>query len=142
MEVTSADRELIEAAGKLVRPTEIPGGIVAEVGAALRTTTGSTYMGVCMHLVCGLGFCAEHTAIATAITNSGAIEIDTIVAINQFGIVPPCGRCRELMNVLSDNGSKTWVIMSPTEKVPLADLLPRAWNAKESMSSATQEPSQ
>jgi cytidine deaminase len=130
MKLAPKDEQLIEIASKLVKPAVIPGGVIAEVGSALRTAAGEVFSGVSMHLVCGLGSCAEHTAIATAITNAGAIEIDAIVATNEFGIIPPCGRCRELMNVLSVDGSKTWIILGSQEKVQLADLLPRSWNAK------------
>lgn len=87
-----------------------------------------------MHLVCGLGFCGEHTAIATAITEEGVIEIDTIVAVNAYGILTPCGRCRELMNDISPNGSKTLVIVNETEKVTLAELLPKAWDTNQALS--------
>ena len=134
MNITTDDQKLINIASKLVNPHPVPGGIVSEVGSALRTSDGKIYTGVCMHLVCGLGFCGEHTAIATAITNDGAISVDTIVAVNKHGIIPPCGRCRELMNVISANGSETWVILSEDEKVQVADLLPRSWNPNQSLS--------
>ena len=133
MKLSSDDTKLIEVAKKLVNPAKVPGGIVGEVGSALRTKDGRIYTGVCMHLVCGLGFCAEHTAIATAITQEGPIDVDTVVATNQFGIIPPCGRCRELMNDISPNGSKTWVILGENEKVQLSELLPRAWDSSQSM---------
>jgi cytidine deaminase len=134
MKLSSEDHQLIEVATELVNPQPVPGGIVSEVGCALRTTTGKLYKGVCMHLVCGLGFCGEHTAIATAITNEGPIDIDSIVAVNRFGIIPPCGRCRELMNDISPHGSDTWVILDKNEKVQLSELLPRAWDSNQSLS--------
>jgi len=125
--VSEEDSKLIEIAKSLVKEERIPGGVVGEVGAVMRTSEGEVFSGVCMHLVCGIGFCAEHTAIATAVTRKSNIQIDTIVAVNKNGIIPPCGRCRELMNVLSENGSNTWIILDDNEKVQLADLLPRAW---------------
>lgn len=73
MNITTDDQELIAIASKLVNPQAVPGGIVSDFGSALRTTDGKVYAGVSMHLVCGLGFCGEHTAIATAITNDGAL---------------------------------------------------------------------
>lgn len=134
MNLSVDDQTLIKLASKLVNPQPVPGGIVGEVGAALRTSDGKIFTGVCMHLVCGLGFCGEHTAIANAITEVGAMDIDTIVALNRHGIIPPCGRCRELMNVISVNGAKTWVIIGEREKVKLSELLPRAWNPNQSLS--------
>jgi len=112
----------------------VPGGIISEVGCALKTKSGHVYKGVCMHLVCGLGFCGESTAIATAATNEGAIDIDTIVAANKFGVIPPCGRCRELINDISPKGSETWVIVDSETKLELSELLPRAWDSSQAMS--------
>jgi len=133
MDIDSQDLELVDIASELVRPEQAPGGMVSEVGCALKTKDGNIYKGVCMHLVCGLGFCAEHTAIATAITNQGLFEIDTIVAVNSFGVIPPCGRCRELINDISPSGSEAMIIVSETEKVELSELLPRPWNPKDSL---------
>ena len=132
MTVSDEDKKLIGLATDLVNAERIPGGFVGEVGAALRTTDGEIFTGVCLHLVCGLGFCAEHTAIANAVTQKRNVQIDTVVAVNVNGIIPPCGRCRELMNVLSENGSKTWVILDDAEKIQLGDLLPRAWSPRRS----------
>lgn len=130
MTLTSEDKQLVDQATKLIKSEEIPGGVVGEVGAALRTTQGEVFVGVCMHLVCGLGFCAEHTAIAQAVTQTSDVQIDTIVAVSRRGILPPCGRCRELMNVLSKDSGDTWVILDENEKVQLSELLPRAWSPR------------
>jgi cytidine deaminase len=134
VELSAADLKLVETAAKLVKPTAIPGGIIGEVGAALRTSKGDVFTGICLHLVCGLGCCGEHTAIGTAVTALGAFTIDTIVAVNQTGIIPPCGRCRELMNVLSKDGPNTWVIVEMDKKVPLKELLPIAWDSSHALS--------
>jgi|SRR6185295_17176057 len=127
MDISPQDTDLIDIAKRLVKREQIPGGTLGTVASAMRTTTGRVYTGVCMHLVCGLGFCAEATAISNAVTNQKNVVIDTIVAVKDTGIVEPCGRCRELMNVLSEKGSETWVIMNDHEKVRLSELLPRAW---------------
>ena len=132
MIVSEDDLKLVEIAKSLVKEERIPGGVVGEVGAAMRTKDGEIFSGVCMHLVCGIGFCAEHTAIATAVTKKNKVQIDTIVAVNKNGIIPPCGRCRELMNVLSENGSQTWVILGEYEKLQLTDLLPRSCSPRKS----------
>jgi cytidine deaminase len=134
MTLSDTDRELVKLASELVNPQEVPGGIISEVGCALRTKSGQIHKGVCMHLVCGLGFCGESTAISTALTNEGATDIETIVAVNKFGIIPPCGRCRELMNDISPNGADTLVILGQDEKLPLKELLPRAWDSNQSIS--------
>jgi cytidine deaminase len=134
MKPSEKDQELVQVAAALVNPQNVPGGIISEVGCALRTKSGQIHKGVCMHLVCGLGFCGESTAIAAALTHEGATDIEAIVAVNKNGIIPPCGRCRELINDISPNGSKTWVILSAVEKLPLSDHLPRAWDTNDALS--------
>ena len=39
----------------------------ATVACAIRSTSGRTYTGVCIHVSCGIGFCAEHAAVAEMI---------------------------------------------------------------------------
>ena len=62
-------QELIQIARPLVG--EIPLGredmSAASVAAAIRTKAGNTYTGVCIHVSCGIGFCAEHAAVAEMI---------------------------------------------------------------------------
>lgn len=128
MKLSNQDQELIQLAKTLVKNESIPGGNIGSVAAALRTKDGDVFSGVCLHLVCGLGFCAEHTAIATAVSQKNNVKIDTIVAVGSAGIVAPCGRCRELMNVLAEQSSETQVIISATEKLSLSKLLPYAWS--------------
>ncbi len=42
----------------------------AHVGSALLTDKGNVYTGVCIVADCGIGFCAEHAAIAEMIKNN------------------------------------------------------------------------
>jgi len=117
------DRLLVEVAQQHVGLQEIPGGTVGSVAAALRTSDGNIYTGVCMHLVCGLGACAEYSAVTAALTANRKMRVETIVATNAKGVIPACGRCRELLHSLPE-GLDTFVIVSDTQKVPLRDLLP------------------
>ena len=56
---------LISAARGVFRPIEIPPwGNAGTVGAALLTTAGNVYTGICIDLPCSIGFCAEHAAVA------------------------------------------------------------------------------
>jgi cytidine deaminase len=49
-----------------------------------------------------------------------------IVAVNKDGIVlPPCGRCRELLWQVDDQNQRAWVIVGAEEGAYLRDLLPR-----------------
>ncbi len=99
------------------------------VGAALITTQGNIYTGICIDTYCGLGFCAEHSAIAEMLKNSES-EIKEILAVKErFGndVIPPCGRCRELMLQINQNNKDTLVYISKNTSAPLSKLLPEHW---------------
>lgn len=125
--LTDHDKELIEKAKSLVKPTDVPGGVVKEVGCVLVTKGGNIYTGVSLHLCCGIGFCGEHSAIAEMVSHSDETEIDTIVAFSDK-ILYPCGRCRELMQQINKaNRENCQIIISEQGKVKLDDLLPGNW---------------
>ena len=98
----------------------------AHVGSALLTDKGNVYTGVCIVADCGIGFCAEHAAIAELLKN-GESKIRKIVAIDSKSkrIMTPCGRCRELMRQIDDlNLDLTDVIISEEKAIKLKELLP------------------
>jgi cytidine deaminase len=125
--ISEEDKRLIGMAKALVAAKEIRGGVVKEVGCALVTENGRIFSGVSLDLVCGIGFCAEHTAISQMITQTDETHIKIIVATDDKGVIPPCGRCRELMNILDARNKETEVIISDEKKVLLRELLPFAW---------------
>lgn len=125
--ITEKDNELIVMAKALVGAKDIRGGVVKEVGCVLVTEKGKMFSGVSLDLVCGIGFCAEHTAISQMITQTDETHIRTIVATDDKGVIPPCGRCRELINILDARNKETEVIISDEKKVMLRELLPFAW---------------
>ena len=93
-------------------------------GCALLTDKGNVYLGVCMDVSSGIGFCAEHSAIAARFTN-GEHKISKIVAVPEDGrILVPCGRCREFMNQLHEQNLNTEVIIGKNKIVQLKELLP------------------
>jgi len=98
----------------------------ASVGAALRTVSGAVHTGVCVDVACGIGFCAEHAAVAEMLKHREC-EIDAIVAVSKYGIIPPCGRCRELIALLTPRNAGTRVVLSESRVVPLSELLPEPW---------------
>lgn len=124
--LTKDEKELIRKEKALVVAKDIRGGAVKEVGCVLVTEKGKFFSGVSLHLACGIGFCAEHTAISQMITQIDETHIKTIVATNDAGVIPPCGRCRELMNILDANNMDTEIIISDNKKVTLVELLPYA----------------
>lgn len=100
-----------------------------KVGCALLSKKGKIYTGISVDLVCGLGTCAEYPAIAEMLKD-GETEIDTIVAVyNKEKIIPPCGRCRELISQIDSRNMDANVIVAKGKIVKLRDLLPGVWNS-------------
>ena len=93
--------ELVERARAVLNHRKLFGGDAGDVAAALVTKQGNVYVGVCIDLNCGIGFCAEHSAVAAMITG-GEQEVEKIVAVWQDRILAPCGRCREMLNQLHE----------------------------------------
>lgn len=96
------------------------------VGAALLTTKGNVYTGVNIEIACGIGFCAEHSAIAEMLKNRET-QIEMIVAVNAESIIPPCGRCRELLFQVDNRNINTKVYLSEEKYMTLDELLPNRW---------------
>jgi cytidine deaminase len=107
------------------------GNSAGEVAAALVTADGNVYTGICIDVACSLGFCAEHAAIAEMLKHRET-RVRKIVAVRQDGrILPPCGRCREMLVQIDPENVQAEVIVDDGETVPLADLLPRRWSEVE-----------
>ena len=124
--LTEGDKKLIKKAKALVGAKKVKNGVVKEVGSVLVTEDGKSFSGVSLHLACGIGFCAEHTAISQMVTQTNETCIKTIVATTEENVIPPCGRCRELMNILDAKNINTEVIITNNKKVKLRELLPHA----------------
>ena len=100
------------------------------VGCALLTRSGNIYTGVSVDLVCGLGNCAEYSAICEMVKNHES-EIEMIVSVYEGNkIIPPCGRCRELISQLDLDNENTVVAINNDQKVTLKELLPERWDKK------------
>ncbi|MFO8059555.1 MAG: cytidine deaminase [Bacillota bacterium] len=127
MEEVPTVQDLIRAAEEIQGSFELGDGFSAgAVGAALRTKSGNIYTGICIELACGIGFCAEHSAVAEMLKHRET-EIEAIVAVSPEGIIPPCGRCRELLAQVSAANLNTRVLLDRDEVVLLRDLLPHRW---------------
>jgi cytidine deaminase len=97
------------------------------VSAALSTPAGRIYTGICIDLACGIGFCAEHSAVAQMLKDRET-RIEMIVAFSDKGkILPPCGRCRELMFLINGENGNTRVVIETDKTVLLKELLPYRW---------------
>jgi cytidine deaminase len=93
------------------------------VSAALVTEAGNVYTGICLDLACGIGFCAEHAAIASMLLSRETV-IRKIVAVTDDAVLPPCGRCRELMLQVDARNGECVVILPMGVKRKLGELLP------------------
>ena len=122
---TLPQEALIKTAAKLARefkPSEQCSS--GSVAAALITVLGNVYTGVCIDTACGLGFCAEHAAIAEMLKSREA-DIEMIGAVNSDEMILfPCGRCRELMWQVSKANTQTRIIVGPDRTLALNELLP------------------
>jgi len=105
-----------------------PDMTASTVAAAIRTKSGRTYTGVCLHVSCGIGFCAEHAAIAEMIKGRET-QIELLVAVCADGILAPCGRCRELMVQVDARNFEAEVALPNGTTTTLRNLLPDHWMA-------------
>jgi len=124
-------RELVERAAALAVERKLSSECVAaEVGCALRTAAGHVFEGVNIDCACGIGFCAEHSAIAAMVTQ-GESHIRAIVAVGGDGrILPPCGRCREFILQVNRQNLNAEVIVGAERVLTLAELLPERWQER------------
>ena len=115
--------DLIAKATSVVRPVPRGEFTIANVGAALVTDLGNIYLGVCIDVGSGIGFCAEHSAIAAMVT-AGEYRIQKIVAVclidSNIHIISPCGRCREFMRQIDPDNLETEVILEQEKTAPAA----------------------
>ncbi|MBN1438061.1 MAG: hypothetical protein JW929_01520 [Anaerolineales bacterium] len=124
--------ELITKARNVAKRRKLSGDCSAgDVGAALLTVDGNTYLGVSIDAACGIGFCAEHAAIAQMVTK-GESRIAKIAAMTADGnFLPPCGRCRELMWQVDRGNLQAEILLSGSKSVRLEELLPLRWSEGE-----------
>lgn len=96
------------------------------VAAAILAASGAVYTGVCVDTRCGMGFCAEHSAVAEML-KARESEIRMVVAVHCDGrVLAPCGRCRELMWQVDARNADARVVLPGTRAATLRDLLPEA----------------
>lgn len=123
--------ELILMASKATKGRRAPSYLkVGTAGCAIVTNKGSIYTGVNIKADCDIGLCAENNAIANMITNR-EYRIDKIVAVHRDGtVLPPCGRCRELIYQTSKENHNTLIVLGRNDAVRLRELLPNPWQEK------------
>ncbi len=100
------------------------------VAAAVLSSSGKIYTGVCVDTCSTLGICAERNAIFSMLTN-GEQKISKVLALMPDGKCgPPCGACRELMvQLMPEEYQEIEVLIDfdTEETVKLGELTPRWW---------------
>jgi cytidine deaminase len=133
MKINKEDKNLIDKAIETLSKTKkLNLDETGEVGSALITDKGNIFTGVSIGFHCGISSCGEYQAVGSMISN-GEKKIKTIVAVwydkkkKKYKVIPPCGKCREMMHQLGSGSKDTYVIVSNSKKVKLKELLPYAW---------------
>jgi cytidine deaminase len=97
------------------------------VGAAVLGEDGNIYSGCCVDAACGIGFCAEHAAVAAMLLQRCS-RVVAVVAVSSGGqLMAPCGRCRELLLQINPDNSLTEVLLPDGQTRKLGELLPLHW---------------
>lgn len=127
-QLTECSQRLIDVALPLLGEMRLgrPDMTAATVAAAVLSKSGRVYTGVCLHVSCGIGLCAEHSAIAEMIKGRET-QIEMIVAVCSDGVIPPCGRCRELMVQVDPRNFDAIVTLPRGRVATLRELLPEHW---------------
>lgn len=124
-------KEMFKAARTVQNGRQISDYVEAGgVAAAIQSSSGRIYTGVCVDTCSTLGICAERNAIFNMITN-GEQEIKKVLAVMPDGRCgAPCGACRELMvQLMPDHYQEIEILMDfeTGETVTLGELTPRWW---------------
>ena len=122
------DKQLIQAALKVLEENFDDGIYNHTVGCAILCKNGNIYKGVNCDGI--HGSCAEYITMGIAIS-AGEREFDTIVAVHDKApncLVAPCGNCRQMLveycpdiKVILNNDDNEMI------KVDIKDLIPFAW---------------
>ena len=117
--------KIIKGAHQLARPIAPSETCSAgTVGSVIISRSGKKYTGICLDFSSSLGFCAEHAAIAEMLKVHES-EIALVVAVTHDGaVIPPCGRCREMMWQLNQANVNALVVLASDRAVSLRELLP------------------
>ena len=122
---------LKEVAMRLAKDTTISKYVrCGHVACALMTDKGNVYTGISINAKCGIGFCAEHSAIADML-KAGESKIEKLVSASENSPVVCCGRCLELIRQLDDYNLNAKVLINDTTIKTIKELLPVRWEIDE-----------
>lgn len=128
------DKEFLilkEVAMKLAGDTTVSKYVrCGHVACALLTDKGNIYTGISINAKCGIGFCAEHSAIADML-KAGESKIVKLVSASQNSVVVSCGRCLEFIRQINEENVNTKILLQDGEVKTLDELLPIRWSIDE-----------
>ncbi len=129
-----SDEQLILAAEGALNSQKLADNFyIADVGCALISEDDQIFTGACIGG--SLSICAEQSALSSMVSKTGP-KIKKLVAVwkNEQGelhAIPPCGRCREFLRILSQDNLEADIILGKDNVVKLKDLLPfHGWYAE------------
>lgn len=99
------------------------------VACALMTDKGNVYTGISINAKCGIGFCAEHSAIADML-KAGETRIYKLVSASCNNVVVSCGRCLEFIRQINKDNINTKILVGDSYKT-VDELLPVRWEIDE-----------
>jgi cytidine deaminase len=102
------------------------------VGAAVRTASGKVYTGCNVESASyGLTVCAERVAIWKALSEGERQFTELAVVADTEMLTPPCGTCRQIIWEFARGANIVFANLDgQTEEFHIADLLPRAFDAR------------
>lgn len=131
-------QDLIDRAEAVLRPRLVRDRWFGDVAAAIETSEGNVFVGVCVDTG-ATGYCAEQAAGAAMIT-AGETRVSRVVAVwrdSRDGadaplfLLPPCGVCRRFLIDIDPANIDAQVVLGAAETRALADLLPLSgWSAR------------
>lgn len=94
------------------------------VACAILGESARLYTGVCVNSKCNLGNCAEQAAILEMLKSHEHVIKKMVVFSHKGCVYAPCGKCRELMKMLSMDNMNAQILMPDYSVMKLAELLP------------------
>ena len=131
LEITVA--ELCKRAEAALQPQDLGDFHVADVACAVVAEDGSIHTGASIGGY--LGLCAEQSAVSAMVTH-GPPRIVMLAAVwrssdGALHALPPCGRCREFLRLMSQSNLEADVVLGPDQVVKLKELLPsHGWTSQ------------
>ena len=128
----SEDLQLLIAAAQEARLHSVAPFSNFKVGAAVRTESGNVYTGCNVESASyGLTVCAERVAIWKALSEGERHFTELAVIADTETLTPPCGTCRQIIWEFARGATIVFAnLKGMSEEFHIADLLPRAFDAR------------